>query len=146
MNGQQQFASVGCVLCHTATIPNTSYVGFTTPNSSIAALGNTAVNLYSDLLVHDMGMCEADNITQGSATGDQFRTAPLWGVGQRGFFMHDGRTNNIVQAIEDHSDQFNTPCTGIGSYPASEADAVVAAFNKLSQSDQQDLVNFLRSL
>ncbi len=146
-NGAIQFATVGCVLCHTATIAGTPYTGFTTPQSSVAALSNVQVNLFSDLLVHHMGTCLADNITQGQAQGDEFRTAPLWGIGQRGFFMHDGRTNNIVQAIEAHADKLGAgPCTGVGSYPDSEADAVIDNFNMLSTQNQQDLVNFLRSL
>ena len=146
-NGATQFANVGCVLCHAATISGTSYVGFTTPPSSVAALGNQPVNLFSDLLVHHVGFCDADNVSQGQAAGDQFRTAPLWGAGQRGFFMHDGRTTNIVTAIEEHADGYQTTgCTGVGSYPASEADAVIAKFNLLDPTDQQDLINYLRSL
>ena len=72
--------------------------------------------------------------------GDEFRTVPLWGVGQRVFFMHDGRTTDIVQAIQDHS------CAGNSQYGASEANGVIGAFNALSTQNQQDLVNFLRSL
>lgn len=138
-NGQTQFNSVGCVLCHTRS--------FVTPPSSVVAVGNQTANLYSDLLVHDMGPCDADNVTQGSATGDQFRTMPLWGVGQRYFFMHDGGLNrhgapnkDIVQAIEDHS------CTGNAQYPNSEANGVITNFNNLTPTNQQDLINFLRSL
>jgi len=147
VNGQTQFNTVGCVLCHTQSFP--------TPPSTVQAVGNNTANLFSDLMVHDMGACDADNVTQGSATGDQFRTMPLWGVGQRDFFMHDGRTNNIVQAIYDHSDYYsqNPPppykastCTGIGQYPASEANGVIQNFINLSPTNQQDLVDFLRSL
>lgn len=138
-NGYTQFNAVGCNLCHTQS--------FTTPPSSIAALSNQKVNIFSDMLVHDMGSCDADNVTQGQATGDQFRTAPLWGVGQRFFFMHDGGLNrhggpgkDLVQAIEDHF------CASNSQYPASEANAVVNAFNALSQTNQQDLIDFVRSL
>lgn len=131
-NGLVQFNAIGCNLCHTNS--------FTTPKSSIAALSQVQANLYSDLLVHDMGPGDADNVTQGNATGDQFRTAPLWGIGQRYFFMHDGRETNIVNAIEDHYS------LGNGTYPNSEANAVITNFNNLSQGNQQDLVNFLRSL
>ena len=99
-----------------------------------------AESLYSDLLVHDMGPGDADNVQQGSATGDQFRTAPLWGIGQRINFLHDGRTNNIVTAIEDHRSFAN------GIYPNSEANTVINNFDALSNTNQQDLVNFLRSL
>jgi CxxC motif-containing protein (DUF1111 family) len=131
-NGLAQFNAVGCNLCHTPS--------YTTPTSSIAALSNQTANLYSDLLVHDMGPFDADGITQGQATGDQFRTAPLWGIGQRLFFMHDARTNNIVTAIEDHYS------VGNGVYPSSEANGVINNFNALTPSNQQDLINFLRSL
>lgn len=131
-NGLLQFNAVGCNLCH-----NNS---FTTPPASIAALSNVTANLYSDLLVHDMGPGDADNVTQGNATGDQFRTAPLWGIGQRIFFMHDGRETNIVNAIEDHLS------LGNGTYPNSEANQVINNFNALTPKNQQDLVNFLRSL
>jgi CxxC motif-containing protein (DUF1111 family) len=132
INGQTQFNNIGCVLCHTTS--------FTTPLSTVGALSNVTANLFSDLLVHHMGPCLADNITQGFASGDEFRTAPLWNVGQRIFFLHDGRTTDIVQAVEDHF------CTADAQYPNSEANAVVNAFNALSPTNQQDLIDFLRSL
>jgi CxxC motif-containing protein (DUF1111 family) len=132
INGQMQFNNIGCVLCHTAS--------FTTPPAAITPLGNVQTNLYSDLLVHHMGPCLADNIVQGTAQGDEFRTAPLWGVGKRIFFLHDGRTGDIVQAVEDHM------CAANSQYPASEANAVVNSFNTLSPKNQQDLIDFLRTL
>jgi CxxC motif-containing protein (DUF1111 family) len=138
-NGFAVFQSVGCNMCHN--------VSFTTPNASITALSNQTATLYSDLLVHDMGPGLADNVTQGAASGDEFRTAPLWGIGQRQFFLHDARTNNIVTAIEDHYS------LGNGVYPNSEANQVITNFNNLSPTKgsdgntaAQDLVNFLRSL
>jgi CxxC motif-containing protein (DUF1111 family) len=138
-NGLAVFNSIGCNMCHN--------VSFTTPNASIAALSNQTATLYSDLLVHDMGPGLADNVAQGAASGDQFRTAPLWGIGQRQFFLHDARTNNIVTAIEDHYS------VGNGIYPASEANAVITNFNNLpttvgtdGNTQAQDLINFLRSL
>jgi CxxC motif-containing protein (DUF1111 family) len=131
-NGQAQFNAIGCVLCHTTS--------FTTPVSSVAVLSNIQTNLLSDLLVHHMGPCLADNIVQGNVLGDEFRTAPLWGAGQRVFFLHDGKTTDIVQAIEGHF------CAANGQYGASEANAVITAFNKLTKTNQQAIVNFLRSL
>jgi CxxC motif-containing protein (DUF1111 family) len=131
-NGKTQFTNAGCVMCHT-----TSYK---TPPTSRPALGNLTIKLYSDLLVHHMGPGLADGLAQGGAGPDEFRTAPLWGIGQRLFFMHDGRTNNIVTAIEDHFSLGNS------TYPASEANQTVTNFNNLSSKNQQDLVNFLRSL
>lgn len=124
--GHQRFAQSGCALCHTETL--------TTTASSIAALSNQPVNLFSDLLVHKMGAGLADDVSQGNAAGDEFRTAPLWGLGQRLYFLHDGRTADLLQAIQAHS--------GDGS----EANATINAFNHLSEADKQDLLNFLRSL
>jgi CxxC motif-containing protein (DUF1111 family) len=106
----------------------------------VAALSNIQANLYSDVLLHHMGPNLADNVSQGGAAGDQFRTAPLWGLGQRIFFLHDGRTSDLVQAIQYHFSNGNR------QYPSSEANGVVNGYNRLSPSDQQDLLNFLRSL
>ncbi|HET9406125.1 MAG TPA: di-heme oxidoredictase family protein [Candidatus Sulfotelmatobacter sp.] len=131
-HGEQVFQAIGCALCH-----NPSFV---TGKSSVAALSNVTANLYSDLLLHHMGPRLADNIKQGAAAGDEFRTAPLWGLGQRIFFVHDGRTNDLVKAIAAHAS------SGNGQYPSSESNAVIKNFQGLSAQDQQDLLNFLRSL
>lgn len=131
-NGARQFERVGCALCHTPSME--------TGNSSVRALRHVRANLYSDLLLHHMGPQLADHIVAGRAQGDMFRTTPLWGVGQRIFFLHDGRTSDIVQAIEDHFS------LGDSEYPPSEANSSIRRFNALSQRDQQDLVDFLRSL
>jgi len=131
-HGSQVFANIGCALCHTQSMR--------TATSSVAALSNIQANLYSDLLLHHMGPNLADNVGQGVAGGDEFRTAPLWGLGQRIFFLHDGRTSDLVQAIQAHSSSGNR------TYQSSEANGVVSNYNHLSASDQQDLLNFLRSL
>ncbi|HXC65812.1 MAG TPA: di-heme oxidoredictase family protein, partial [Nitrospiraceae bacterium] len=107
--------------------------------SSIEALRNKEVKLYSDLMVHNMGQGLADDVSQGNAGGDEFRTAPLWGLGQRIFFLHDGRTNDLLQAVQAHA--------GLGGrYVPSEANQVIGQFNRLSEIDKQHLLNFLRSL
>ena len=67
-----------------------------------AGLGNATANLFSDLEIHHMGTGLADNVSQGGAGGDQFRSAPLWGLGQRIFFLHDGRTTNLVTVVNAH--------------------------------------------
>jgi CxxC motif-containing protein (DUF1111 family) len=131
-NGKVQFTNAGCVYCHSTS--------FTTPATSRPGLGEITINLYSDLIVHHMGPGLADGLQQGGAGPDEFRTAPLWGIGQRLWFLHDGRTSNIVTAIEDHMS------TGNGTYPSSEASQSITNFNNLSPKNQQDLVNFLRSL
>jgi CxxC motif-containing protein (DUF1111 family) len=120
-----------------------------------AVLQNRPVNLYSDLLVHHMGAGLADNIIQGAAGPDEFRTVPLWGVGQRLFFLHDGRTSDLLQAIIAHFSRAANVDIAIGgsslvsaeiSYQASEANAVITQFKALSVSDQQAVLDFLRSL
>jgi len=130
--GKTLFSQIGCALCHTPTL----YTG----NSTVAALGNQTVNLYSDLLVHDMGIGLADGVSQGRAGPREFRSAPLWGSGKRVFFLHDGRTSNLIEAIEAH--QSGNVFFGT----ASEANLVISLYNVLLEGQKQDLLNFLRSL
>jgi CxxC motif-containing protein (DUF1111 family) len=92
------------------------------------------VNLFSDLVIHNMGSGLSDGVSQGEAGPTEFRTAPLWGLGQRIFFMHDGRTSNLLTAIRSHASS------------GSEANGVIANFAGLSEAQKQDLLNFLRSL
>jgi CxxC motif-containing protein (DUF1111 family) len=126
-SGKRLFVEIGCALCHTPSLR--------TGTSTVAALSGKDVDLYSDLALHDMGYGLADGITQGQATSREFRTAPLWGLGQRIFFLHDGRTRDLKRAIEEHRS------------PGSEANRVVRKFyNQLTQRQQQDILNFLRSL
>ena len=61
-----------------------------------------------------MGTGLADNVSQGTAGGDQFRTAPLWGLGQRIFFLHDGRTTDLTAAIDAHASSGSEANTGGG--------------------------------
>ncbi len=133
-NGRAAFAKIGCVHCHTPSFTTGTMIASGSSTSPSAALSHQTANLFSDLLVHNMGKGLADGITQGGAGPDEFRTAPLWGVGQRVFFLHDGRTSNLVDAIRDHKS------------PGSEANKVVEHFNKLSTREQQEIIEFLRSL
>jgi CxxC motif-containing protein (DUF1111 family) len=130
-NGRTLFQRIGCALCHTPTL--------TTGDSAVEALRNKPVHLYSDLLLHNMGPGLADDIVQAQAGPDEFRTAPLWGLGQRIFFLHDGRTTDLLEAIRAHKSGASA------RFPASEANAVVDNFNRLSEVQKQDLLNFLRS-
>lgn len=129
--GQAIFSQIHCDMCHTPQLP-------TAASSFTPGLSNQTAALFSDLLVHHMGSGLADHVTQGSAGPDQFRTAPLWGVGQRIFFLHDGRANpengGLVEAIQQHASS------------GSEANAVISLYNQLSQQQKQELLNFLRSL
>jgi CxxC motif-containing protein (DUF1111 family) len=140
-NGNQLFSSIGCAMCHTPALK--------TGNTTVAALGNQTVALYSDLALHRMGPGLADNILQEAAAGDEFRTAPLWGLGQRIFFLHDGRTSDLVQAIEAHASGGPTGRGGqwwTNQFGPSEANRVIGNYNALTAAQQQDLLNFLRSL
>jgi CxxC motif-containing protein (DUF1111 family) len=137
VRGSAVFDQVFCSACHVRQLA----IG----KASIEAISaqRTAV-LYSDLLLHKMGSCApnkdhspkclADGIAQGQAQGDEFRTAPLWGVGQRVFFLHDGRARDLPSAILAHQ--------GSGS----EANAVIRRYQQLPTASQQDLIDFLRSL
>jgi CxxC motif-containing protein (DUF1111 family) len=128
------FAKVGCVHCHTPSFTTGAMIASGSGTNPSAALSNQTVNLFSDLLVHHMGKGLADGITQGGAGPDEFRTAPLWGVGQRVFFLHDGRTSNLVDAIRAHSSH------------GSEANKVIERFHRLTVQEQQEIIDFLRSL
>ncbi|HEV2722985.1 MAG TPA: di-heme oxidoredictase family protein [Thermoanaerobaculia bacterium] len=127
-NGHNLFNAIGCNVCHTQSL--------TTTRSAITpSLGQATANLFSDIEIHHMGTALTDNVSQGDAGGDQFRTAPLWGLGQRIFFMHDGRTSNLINAILAHNSS------------GSEANnSSFLFFNNLTSGQQQDVLNFLRSL
>lgn len=121
--GQKLFVNVGCAACHTPSMR--------TGDSPIAALRNQVVNLYSDLLLHDMGEGLNDGMLMGQASGRQWRTAPLWGLAGRRFFLHDGRASTVSQAILLHGGE------GAGA---------AARTRRLSPADQNALLAFLASL
>jgi CxxC motif-containing protein (DUF1111 family) len=126
--GASLFSSVGCATCHNPT------PGTTQASRFVPALSDVPVPAYSDIEIHHMGNGLADNVSQGGAGGDQFRTAPLWGLGQRIFLLHDGRTSNLITAIQDHASH------------GSEATTVEQNFFDLSPTQQQEVLDFLRSL
>jgi len=143
LNGQALFSQVGCALCHSPTLR--------TGASALTGMSYLAIHPYSDFALHHMGSGLADHISQGLAGGDEFRTAPLWGVGQRIFFLHDGRTSNPLVAIEAHATtdmncRANSHSIATNEACSSEANTVIVRFNALSPSEKQDILNFLRSL
>ena len=91
-NGQNLFNLIGC-----APLP------FDRPRRRRLPLHRRRVqhvyHPYSDFALHNMGAGLADGVVQGTADVDEFRTAPLWGLGQRLFFLHDGRTSDLMEAI-----------------------------------------------
>lgn len=157
LNGQSLFGTTGCALCHSTSL--------TTAASPFTGMGNFTYHPYSDFALHHMGADLLDGVPQGAAGPDEFRTAPLWGLGQRLFFLHDGRTSDLLRAIQFHSDD-GGQCTTIqnqmsfldesngsiyqpttqSQFCGSEANGVIANFNALSSSQKQDILNFLRSL
>ena len=124
--GQLTFQAIGCDGCHTTSM--------TTGLSSTAARSQVTFSPFSDFALHHMGSGLADGIMQGIAVGDEFRTAPLWGVGQRLFLLHDGRTVDLNTAILSHS--------GNGS----EANMVINNYRALPPAAIVTLLTFLRSL
>jgi CxxC motif-containing protein (DUF1111 family) len=153
LNGKALFGTsnsnpgIGCVLCHSASL--------TTDRSPFTGMGGFTFAPYSDVALHHMGPGLADFVGQGNAGPDDFRTAPLWGVGQRIFFLHDGRAGPgngaLLNAIQAHKST-NPNCvagqvfTSDGVRCNSEANAVINQFNGLTAQQQQDILNFLRSL
>jgi CxxC motif-containing protein (DUF1111 family) len=157
-NGKSLFSQIGCNLCHSTSL--------TTAAAPYTGMGGVTYAPYSDFALHHMGAGLADGINQGNAGPDQFRTAPLWGLGQRLYFLHDGRTSDLVQAIQAHFFSNNRRCEQASSSAFfyvlttnseygptsqttscnSEANAVINNYNSLTGSQQQDLLNFLRSL
>jgi CxxC motif-containing protein (DUF1111 family) len=121
--GRALFASVGCAACHVPV--------YTTGPHRIAALSGQAVSLYSDLLLHDMGPALAGGVAHGEATGSEFRSAPLWGVGRSASYLHDGRAPTLEAAIVAHG---------------GEATASRDRYLALSDFERAALVAFLESL
>jgi CxxC motif-containing protein (DUF1111 family) len=149
-------SGIGCVLCHSSQL--------TSGPSVVARFNNASFAPYSDFALHHMGSVLTDGVSQGLAGPDEFRTAPLWGLGQRLFFLHDGRCKDLVCAIEAHGSttaNCATVITGAQSFAVngvafspgietracgSEANIVVNNFNALSATQAQQLLDFLRSL
>ena len=98
--GSQLFEDFGCTACHTPTL--------TTGESDIAALADQEIHPYTDLLLHDMGPGLADGRPDFAATGSEWRTPPLWGIGVvddvngERFLLHDGRATTFAEAILWH--------------------------------------------
>jgi len=128
--GEELFTNIKCSSCHVPTMQ--------TGPSTIPALNKVDVHIYSDLLLHDMGEELADNRPEGSATGREWRTAPLWGtrlirdfLGGTAFYLHDGRATTLQTAIRAHG---------------GEAQETKEAFFNLPESDQQAIIAFINSL
>lgn len=121
--GETVFHEVGCASCHVPSLR--------TGPHPVAALAEQEVPLYSDLLLHDMGEYLADGVRQGEAVGSDWRTPSLWGLGQRRWFLHDGRATDLRTVVELHHGEAKASRDRLFSRP---------------RDDLQDLLAFLRSL
>ena len=128
--GARLFVQVDCTACHTPR-------HITDERHPIPALRNQTIYPYTDLLLHDMGEGLADNRPDGQASGREWRTAPLWGIGLvevvngHTRFLHDGRARSIEEAILWHG---------------GEAEGSLESFMQLSRDDREALLQFLKSL
>ncbi len=128
--GAKLFAQARCTACHVPTL-NTGGL------HRLAELRNQTIRPYTDMLLHDMGPDLADNYPQGVATGQEWRTAPLWGLGLLSSinpnvrFMHDGRARTLEEAILWHGGQ---------------GQASRDRFTSMLLDDRQKLIDFLKSL
>jgi CxxC motif-containing protein (DUF1111 family) len=148
-NGESIFTDSGCAACHRPTMTTSAY-------HPLAELRNQTIHPYSDMLLHDMGPGLADNLAEGSASGSEWRTAPLWGLGlvrnvmlgdakgndtislarrsdddTRIGYLHDGRARTIEEAILWHG---------------GEAEASKVAYEALSTEEKAAVLAFLESL
>lgn len=129
VEGAQLFEQAGCSSCHMPT--------FETGEFEPAALANQTIHPFTDLLVHDMGPALADGRPDFGASGSEWRTPPLWGIGLteqvsgHTFFLHDGRARNLTEAILWHG---------------GEAEAAKQFFAGLSASDREKILAFLGAL
>lgn len=119
--GDELFASTGCAQCHVPALM--------TGPSPILALDRKPVEAYSDFLLHDIGT--GDGIDQGAANGNEFRTAPLWGLRHRRMLLHDGRALTPADAIDAHGGR---------------ASVARDRFRRMGPTDRQALLDFLASL
>ena len=128
--GEQLFAQAQCGACHIPTLRTAAVDGLPT-------LSQQTIHPYTDLLLHDMGEALADHRPDFEATGREWRTPPLWGIGlvrkvnDHTYFLHDGRARNFTEAILWHG---------------GEAEASRERFRHLSRADRQALIRFLESL
>ncbi len=130
LRGEQVFQAAGCVSCHVPSLTTSAYPPY-------AELRNQTIRPYTDLLLHDLGPGLADNFGEGSATGSEWRTAPLWNIGLTAgvsggeAYLHDGRASTLEEAILWH-----------GGEGASSKEA----FRTAPAADRAALIKFLKSL
>lgn len=128
--GEGLFGALGCTGCHTPTVRTSAF-------HPRAELRDQLIHPYTDLLLHDMGPGLADNLAEGDASGSEWRTPPLWGIGLTAgvsggeAYLHDGRARTLEEAVRWHG---------------GEAALAKRAFEALSAGDRSALIAFLKSL
>ncbi|WP_442112360.1 di-heme oxidoreductase family protein [Pseudomonas sp. NUPR-001] len=128
--GKNLFHQAGCQSCHTPSFT-------TAATAAEPELANQLIRPYSDLLLHDMGPGLADNRTEFKASGQDWRTPPLWGIGltqtvnaQAGF-LHDGRARNLLEAVLWHAGEAETAKQHVLTFNADQRAALLAFLNSL---------------
>ena len=128
--GKNLFYKAGCVACHTPTFT-------TAPDAAEPELANQVIHPYSDLLLHDMGEGLADHRTEFAASGREWRTPPLWGIGLtqnvsgHTQFLHDGRARNLLEAVLWHGGEAEPARQQVLQFNAEQRAALLAFLNSL---------------
>ena len=128
--GKKLFFQAGCQSCHTPKYT-------TAANAAEPELANQVIRPYSDLLLHDMGDGLADNRTEFQASGRDWRTPPLWGIGLTQAvsghtqFLHDGRARNLLEAVLWHGGEAQAAQQHVLSFNAEQRAALLAFLNSL---------------
>ena len=136
--GQALFREARCHLCHTPTLHTGPKPVRLIDGTELPHLANQTIHPYSDFLLHDMGPQLGDEFSQWNATGDEWRTAPLWGGGLQEIvnghtqYLHDGRARNLIEAIMWHREE-----EGAVSYEI---------FRHMPKADRDALIAFVKSL
>ena len=135
--GEELFYQAKCNLCHTPTLHTQPGGVSLIDGTRVPWLGSQVIHPYTDYLLHDMGPELGDDYSQFNATGDEWRTTPLWGAGLQEVvnghsnFLHDGRARNFTEAIMWHG---------------GEGDVSRQKFSKMTKEERETLIMFLRSL
>lgn len=130
LRGKELFFNIGCESCHRSKM-------VTGNHPKVSALSGQTIFPYTDMLLHDMGDDLADNRPDFNATGNEWRTPPLWGIGlfqtvnNHTYYLHDGRARNLTEAILWHG---------------GEAESAKNKFKELTVQQRADMIDFLNSL
>jgi CxxC motif-containing protein (DUF1111 family) len=130
LRGKALFTEIGCASCHVPELR-------TGPSGISPALSDQAIRPYTDLLLHDMGEGLGDELAVFEASGREWRTPPLWGIGLvptvngHQELLHDGRARGVVEAILWHGGEAEAARERFRTLPAADRDAVAAFLNSL---------------